>query len=224
MHGRFESGEEIAALRRFVGPLQVVLARTIEVRVYTLRNWGQGRRRPEEPAIVLPKIAARHSWVIRESLRIAARAMSHRREHCAGTASGPTQSSRTKRLRPCTVGACGSSRPTRPASNWRGSGLMAEADDLAPRGPSRPGTAARSSLAAPPSVGKEMLALISLRKARGARSPVGAHAPLPAPTSLRLGREAHERRAESLPARPVRRSTAPLQSRSTACAMGSMRR
>jgi len=72
MQGRFESGEDISALRRFVGLTQVEFARAIEISVHTLRNWEQGRRRPEGPAIALLKIAARHPRIIRENLRTAA--------------------------------------------------------------------------------------------------------------------------------------------------------
>lgn len=72
MKGRFESGEDIAALRRFVGLTQVEFARAIEISVYTLRNWEQGRRKPEGPAIALLRIAARHPRIIHEKLRSAA--------------------------------------------------------------------------------------------------------------------------------------------------------
>ncbi len=47
MAGRFESSEDIAALRRFVGLTQADFTRTIEISVHTLRNWDQGRRRHE---------------------------------------------------------------------------------------------------------------------------------------------------------------------------------
>ena len=70
--GRFESGEDIAALRRFVGLTQAEFARAIEISVHTLRNWEQGRRKPEGPAIALLRIAARHPRIIRENLRSAA--------------------------------------------------------------------------------------------------------------------------------------------------------
>lgn len=72
MKGRFESGEDIAALRRFVGVTQAEFARAIEISVYTLRNWEQSRRKPEGPAIALLRIAARHPRIIRENLRSAA--------------------------------------------------------------------------------------------------------------------------------------------------------
>jgi len=72
MDGRFESGEDIAALRRFVGLTQEEFARAVGISVHTLRNWEQGRRKPEGPAITLLRIAARHPRIIRENLRSAA--------------------------------------------------------------------------------------------------------------------------------------------------------
>ncbi len=45
IQGRFESGEDIAALRSFVGLTQAEFARAIEISVHTLRNWEQGRRK-----------------------------------------------------------------------------------------------------------------------------------------------------------------------------------
>ena len=72
MQGRFESGEDIAALRSFVGLTQAEFARAIEISVHTLRNWEQGRRRPEGPAIALLRIAARYPRIIRENLESAA--------------------------------------------------------------------------------------------------------------------------------------------------------
>ena len=72
MQGRFESGEDIAALRNFVGLTQAEFARAIEISVYTLRNWEQGRRKPEGPALALLRIAARHPRIIRENMESAA--------------------------------------------------------------------------------------------------------------------------------------------------------
>jgi putative transcriptional regulator len=66
--GQFESGEDIAALRRFVGLTQEQLAQAMGISVHTLRNWEQGRRHPEGPAIALLRIAARHPRIIRENL------------------------------------------------------------------------------------------------------------------------------------------------------------
>ena len=72
IQGRFESGEDIAALRSFVGLTQAEFARAIEISVHPLRNWEQGRRKPEGPAIALLRIAARHPRILRENLDSAA--------------------------------------------------------------------------------------------------------------------------------------------------------
>lgn len=68
MLGQFDSGEDIAALRRFVGLTQEQFARAMGISVHTLRNWEQGRRQPEGPAIALLRIAARHPRIIRENV------------------------------------------------------------------------------------------------------------------------------------------------------------
>jgi putative transcriptional regulator len=72
MAGQFESGDDIAALRRFVGLTQLQFARAMGISVHTLRNWEQGRRRPDGPAVALLRIAARHPRIIRENLESAA--------------------------------------------------------------------------------------------------------------------------------------------------------
>ena len=72
MEGRIESGGDIAALRSFVGLTQAQLAQAMAISVHTLRNWEQGRSRPEGPAISLLKIAARHPRIIRENVTPAA--------------------------------------------------------------------------------------------------------------------------------------------------------
>jgi putative transcriptional regulator len=68
MLGQIESGEDIAALRRFIGLTQMQFALAMSISVHTLRNWEQGRRRPEGPAIALLRIAARHPRIIRENI------------------------------------------------------------------------------------------------------------------------------------------------------------
>ena len=70
--GKIESGKDIVALRRFVGLSQREFARALEISVHTLRNWEQGRRKPEGPAIALLKIAARHPRIVREAAGSAA--------------------------------------------------------------------------------------------------------------------------------------------------------
>lgn len=72
MQGLFESGADVVALRRFVGLSQPKFAQAMGISVHTLRNWEQGRRRPEGAAIALLRIAARHPRIIRENLKSAA--------------------------------------------------------------------------------------------------------------------------------------------------------
>ena len=72
MLGHFESGDDVALLRRFVGLTQARFAEALGISVHTLRNWEQDRRRPDGPAIALLRIAARHPRVIRENLESAA--------------------------------------------------------------------------------------------------------------------------------------------------------
>jgi DNA-binding transcriptional regulator YiaG len=72
MLGLFESGADVVALRRFVGLSQPKFAQAMGISVHTLRNWEQGRRRPEGAAIALLRIAARHPRILRENLRSAA--------------------------------------------------------------------------------------------------------------------------------------------------------
>jgi len=70
--GQFQSGDDIAALRRFVRLTQQQFAQAMGISVHTLRNWEQGRRTPDGPAIALLRIAAKHPRIIRENLDSAA--------------------------------------------------------------------------------------------------------------------------------------------------------
>ena len=72
MLGQFKSGRDISTLRRFVGLTQTRFAEAMAISVHTLRNWEQGRCRPDGPAIGLLRIAARHPRIIRENLKTAA--------------------------------------------------------------------------------------------------------------------------------------------------------
>jgi len=47
MRGEIEAGENVAALRRFVGLTQKPLAQAMRISAHTLRNWEQGRRQRE---------------------------------------------------------------------------------------------------------------------------------------------------------------------------------
>ena len=55
------------ALRRFVGLTQAQFSLAMGISVHTLRNWEQGRRRPDGPALALFRIAARHPRIILET-------------------------------------------------------------------------------------------------------------------------------------------------------------
>ena len=68
LRGRIAGGEDIVALRRFVGLTQERFAAALGISVHTLRNWEQGRRSPDGPAVALLRIAARHPRVLRENL------------------------------------------------------------------------------------------------------------------------------------------------------------
>lgn len=70
--GEISGGHDIAALRGFVGMTQEQFADALAISVHTLRNWEQGRRSPEGPALALLRIAARHPRVLRENLAASA--------------------------------------------------------------------------------------------------------------------------------------------------------
>jgi len=72
MQGQFESGEDVAALRHFVGLTQLAFSKAMGISVHPPRNWQRGRRRPEGPALALLRIAARHPRIIRENIESAA--------------------------------------------------------------------------------------------------------------------------------------------------------
>lgn len=71
MRGKLQGGADVAALRRFCGLSQETFALALGISVHTLRNWEQGRRMPEGPALALLRIAARHPRVLRENLALA---------------------------------------------------------------------------------------------------------------------------------------------------------
>jgi putative transcriptional regulator len=68
IRGEIVDGNDVVVLRRFVGMTQGEFAAALGISVHTLRNWEQGRRRPEGPALALLRIAARHPRVLRENL------------------------------------------------------------------------------------------------------------------------------------------------------------
>ena len=68
MRGELQGGDDVVALRRFLGMTQQSFSDALGISVHTLRNWEQGRRNPVGPALALLKIAARHPRVLRENL------------------------------------------------------------------------------------------------------------------------------------------------------------
>ena len=59
---------DVTALRADLGQSQVEFALMIGVSVATLRNWEQGRRTPDGPALALLHVAAHNPAVVVEAL------------------------------------------------------------------------------------------------------------------------------------------------------------
>lgn len=59
---------DVKAVRARLGQSQSEFALMIGVSVGTLRNWEQGRRRPEGPALALLKVAATNPLVVAKAL------------------------------------------------------------------------------------------------------------------------------------------------------------
>ena len=68
IRGELRGGDDVAALRLFTGLTQQAFADALGISVHTLRNWEQGRRSPDGPALALLRIAARHPSVLLENL------------------------------------------------------------------------------------------------------------------------------------------------------------
>jgi DNA-binding transcriptional regulator YiaG len=62
---------DLVAFRAMLGLSQPAFSTALGIQVATLRNWEQGRRTPEGPAIALLRLAARHPRLLLESLTIA---------------------------------------------------------------------------------------------------------------------------------------------------------
>ena len=72
IRGEIRGGSDVSSLRRFVGLSQRRFSQALGISIHTLRNWEQGRREPEGPALALLRIAARHPRIIKENLDRAA--------------------------------------------------------------------------------------------------------------------------------------------------------
>lgn len=60
--------EDVKAVRTGLGQTQEEFALMIGVSVATLRNWEQGRRRPEGPALALLRVTARNPKAVAAAL------------------------------------------------------------------------------------------------------------------------------------------------------------
>ena len=59
---------DVAAIREEYGLSQAKFAALLGISVRTLQNWEQGRRRPQGPAKVLLRVAARHPRAVLDSV------------------------------------------------------------------------------------------------------------------------------------------------------------
>ena len=60
---------DIKRIREGYGLTQAEFAAMLGISVRTLRNWEQGRRVPEGPAMVLLQVAAKHPEVLLQAVR-----------------------------------------------------------------------------------------------------------------------------------------------------------
>src|SRR5690606_25820413 len=60
---------DVARVRAQLGLTQSKMAALMGISVGTLRNWEQGRRRPEGPARALLRVAAKHPEAVLDSVR-----------------------------------------------------------------------------------------------------------------------------------------------------------
>ena len=62
------SDTDVVAIRHRTGLSQPAFARSIGIPLGTLKNWEQGRRRPEGPARVLLALIAKRPSIVQEEL------------------------------------------------------------------------------------------------------------------------------------------------------------
>ncbi len=70
--GRVESGDDIVAVRRFVGLSAEDFAGAFGISLDVLHDWEAGKSLPDGPALSLLRVAARHPRVVRENVPFAA--------------------------------------------------------------------------------------------------------------------------------------------------------
>lgn len=68
----FPPGEDVASIRARTSLSQTAFAKQIGVSVATLRNWEQGRRRPDGPARVLLALLDHDPGIVKRTLSKAA--------------------------------------------------------------------------------------------------------------------------------------------------------
>lgn len=66
------SNIDVAAIRKRLGLSQPQFATQFGIDLTTLRNWEQGRRRPEGPARVLLKVISYSPQAVRQAVKAAA--------------------------------------------------------------------------------------------------------------------------------------------------------
>ena len=59
---------DVKAIRKQYGLTQIKFAELLGISIATLRNWEQGRRRPEGPARILLSVAAKHPEAILDAV------------------------------------------------------------------------------------------------------------------------------------------------------------
>lgn len=77
LHGEIKPGRafnfdnpDVKAIREQYGFTQSKFAELLGINIATLRNWEQGRRRPEGPARILLSVAAKHPEAILDAVHL----------------------------------------------------------------------------------------------------------------------------------------------------------
>lgn len=65
-----ETAENVAKIRKKIGMTQIVFADSFGLNVSTLRDWEQGRRKPDRTAQILLNIISHHPKIVMETLSL----------------------------------------------------------------------------------------------------------------------------------------------------------